>query len=84
MSEDTRHEEDSEYNTRLKANARVDELNALALADNLNELRTHYDLRLEALESEIRKLNDLVQEQSRIIGTAIGQLWGSGPTVKEG
>lgn len=71
---------ESEYNKRLMANARVDELNALALAENLAELRTHYDQRLEALENEIETLKGIVQSQTQVIGQAIGQVWGSGRT----
>lgn len=71
------------YNDKLKLTARVDELNALALAENLAELRQHYDQRIEFLENEVRKLNEIVQGQTQVIGTAIGQLWGSGSTERE-
>lgn len=73
----------SDHNERLKLNARVDELNALALAENLGELRQLYDAKFEALENEIKLLKELVQQQTQTIGMAIGQLWGSGSTVKE-
>jgi len=68
------------YNDRLLQNARVDELNSLALAENLADLRQTYDARFQALENEIRRLNELVQAQTQMIGVAVGQIWGGGPT----
>ena len=61
----------------------IDELNALALAANLAELREHYEARLTALENNVSSLSALVQAQSQVIGEALQQVMGRGSTVKE-
>lgn len=60
--------------------ARVDELNAIALADNLADLRLHFEERLGILENKVQTLEGLVQNQSQVIGEALGRLMGSGST----
>lgn len=64
-------------------NDRAHEMNALALADNLADLRLGVDLRFSALENEITTLKQLVQRQSQVLGDALQALMGSGSTVKE-
>jgi len=61
----------------------ISEKNAQALADNLSELRDHYEVRLTALEMQVASLRALVQNQSRVIGEAMARLMGSGSTEKE-
>lgn len=61
----------------------ISEKNAQALADNLSELRDHYEVRLTALEMQVSSLRTLVQNQSRVIGEAMARLMGSGSTEKE-
>ena len=62
---------------------RVDEMNAQALAENLAELRTHYEQRLTALENDVASMRILIQNQSQVIGQALQAVMGSGSTVKE-
>jgi len=61
----------------------ISEKNAQALADNLAELRDHYEERITALENNVASLRTLVQNQSRVIGEAMARLMGSGSTEKE-
>ena len=61
----------------------ISEKNAQALADNLSELRGHYEERITALENNVASLRTLVQNQSRVIGEAMARLMGSGSTEKE-
>jgi len=61
----------------------ISELNAMALAANLAELRTHYDERLLALENDVATMRDLIQKQTQVIGDTIQRVMGSGSTVKE-
>jgi len=61
----------------------ISEKNAQALADNLAELRGHYEERITALENNVASLRTLVQNQSRVIGEAMARLMGSGSTEKE-
>ena len=61
----------------------ISEKNAQALADNLSELREHYEERITALENNVASLRTLVQNQSRVIGEAMARLMGSGSTEKE-
>jgi hypothetical protein len=61
----------------------ISEKNAQALADNLSELRDHYEVRLTALEMQVSSLRTLVQNQSRVIGEAMAKMMGSGSTEKE-
>jgi len=62
---------------------RIDEMNAMALAENLAELRTHYEQRLTALENDVASMRTLIQNQSQVIGQALQAVMGSGSTVKE-
>lgn len=62
----------------------ISEMNALALAENLAELRTHYEERITALENNVASLRILVQNQSRVIGEAMTRLMGSGSTEGDG
>jgi len=68
--------------TKHELDVLIGEMNAAALAQNLNELRTHYDMRLIALENEIASMRILVQNQSRIIGEALQRVMGSGSTER--
>jgi len=68
---------------RQKLHARVDELNALALAETLAELRQIYDAKFEALENEIITLKGIVQGMQQTIGNTIAQQWGHGSTIRE-
>ena len=61
----------------------ISEKNAQALADNLAELRDHYEVRLTALEMQVSSLRTLVQNQSRVIGEAMARMMGSGSTEHE-
>lgn len=61
----------------------VDEMNAMALAANLADLRQVYDARLQALENEVAAMRALVQNQSQVIGDALQRVMGSGSTVEE-
>lgn len=66
-----------------RTNGEVNELNAKAVADNLAELREHYEQRLTALENEVASMRVLVQNQSRVIGEAMARMMGSGSTERE-
>jgi phage host-nuclease inhibitor protein Gam len=66
-----------------RTNGEVNELNTKAVADNLAELREHYELRLTALENEVASMRVLVQNQSRVIGEAMARMMGSGSTERE-
>lgn len=61
----------------------IHERNALALADNLADLRLGVDVRFTALENEIVTLKQLVQRQSQVLGDALQALMGRGSTVEE-
>jgi hypothetical protein len=58
----------------------ISEMNAQALADNLAELRGHYDERIDALENSVASLRILVNNQSRVIGEAMARMMGPGST----
>ena len=62
----------------------ISEKNAQALADNLSELRGHYEVRITALEMQVASLRTLVQNQSRVIGEAMAKVMGSGSTEHGG
>jgi hypothetical protein len=68
--------------TKRELDVLIGEMNAQALADNLAELRTHYDERLRALENEVASLRILVQNQSRVIGEALQRVMGTGSTER--
>jgi hypothetical protein len=64
-------------------NLRIDEMNAMALAENLADLRQVYDLKFTALENDIATLRHLVASQSQIIGQALQNTMGAGSTVAD-
>lgn len=66
---------------KLKTEARVDELNALALAENLADLRQEVDARLTAMANEIETMKQIVAGMHQTIGNTIAQVWGHGSTV---
>ena len=68
--------------TKHELDVLIGEMNAAALAQNLNELRTHYDLRLSAVENELVSMRILVQNQSRVIGEALQRIMGTGSTER--
>lgn len=70
--------------TKRERDVLISEMNAQALADNLAELRGHYDVRLLALENEVASLRVLVGHQSRVIGEALQRVMGTGSTEREG
>ena len=74
---------DSEYNERLKLNARVDELNALALAEAIGVFVQETDVRLAAMENRLAAMETLVQNQSQVIGQTLQTAWGNGSTVPD-
>lgn len=63
--------------------ARIDERNAVALAENLTDLRIEYDRRITAMENDIASLKHLVQSQSRVIGETLQAVMGRGSTVAD-
>ena len=66
-----------------RSNHEISTRNAEAIAENLTELRHHYEKRLTALENTVATLSTLVQNQSRVIGEALQRLMGSGPTERD-
>lgn len=62
----------------------ISEMNAAALAENLAELRLHYDSRITALENDVASLRALVQKQSQVLGETLARLMGSGSTEAGG
>jgi len=71
----------SEEMSKETVNIRVDEMNAMALAANLEDLRLSYDKRIEALENDISTLRNLIAKQSQVIGQALQHVMGAGSTV---
>ena len=64
----------------------VDEMNALALSQSMNDLRgrlAEYERRLQILDNEVAKLQDLVKKQTTVVGNALRAVMGRGSTVKE-
>lgn len=59
---------------------KISELNALALAGNLAELRTHYDERLDALAKEVASQRATIAAMNTYIGQAMQQFMGGGST----
>ena len=55
--------------------------NAMALAENLADLRDKYDLRITALENDVATLRHLIDAQTKVIGMALQNVMGSGSTV---
>ena len=62
---------------------KISVMNAMAIADNLAELREHYETRLTALENEVATQRILINKQSQLIGQALQNVMGHGSTVKE-
>lgn len=60
-----------------------EEMNAMALAQNLADLRVTYDQRLTALENKVASLESLLQSQARVLGEALAMAYGKGSTVQE-
>jgi len=62
---------------------KISEMNALALAENLTELREHYEVRLTALENDVASMRILIQKQSQVIGQALQNVMGHGSTEQD-
>ena len=61
----------------------TDEMNAMALAQNLADLRSQLEFRFAALENKVQTLENLLSEQNRVLGEALQMAYGRGSTVKE-
>lgn len=72
--------EEMSYNDRLKLNARVDELNALALAEALAAFRTENEERFRVMENRLAAMEANIQNQSQVIGNTLQNVWGGGAT----
>ena len=57
--------------------------NAMALAENLADLREKYDLRIIALENDVATLRKLIDQQTKVIGMALQNTMGNGSTVPD-
>lgn len=57
-------------------------MNFQAVADNLAELRGHYDEDIMSLKNEVNRLKEIVEGQSNMIGVLTQQLWGHGSTTE--
>jgi LPS O-antigen subunit length determinant protein (WzzB/FepE family) len=62
---------------------RINELNAQALSQSLNELRATYDARIKILENKLATIEDLLKKQNRVLGEALQMAYGKGSTVRE-
>jgi hypothetical protein len=60
----------------------VDEINAHALAEAIDDLRNSYEDRLTALENDIATMRGLIDSQSQVIGQTLQSVMGHGSTVK--
>jgi hypothetical protein len=59
------------------------EMNDIALAAAIDDLRDSNEARLVALENNVETLRGLVQSQTQVIGEALGRLMGRGSTVAD-
>lgn len=61
----------------------TDEMNAMALAQNLAQLRDHYEARLTAIENKLASIEQLMVSQQRVLNEALVMAYGKGSTVQE-